>query len=428
MREERRTRRIRILVAMVVGACALALAPAALAASDGAITGTVVNGTTDEPVPDLEVTLHMLTQQAELGTATATTDADGAFSFAEPATGTEGYQVTATFDGVEYQSPSVGYTAGQPATTTLNVYDTTSDPADVVQSSWVVWVDREGDGAAIQHTLEWSNGGDTAYIGDETAPDGSPIVTQIPLEPGAANPQFLGLYLDTPGQIRGSTYVNPAPLVPGTSTATLRYTVPELTALTLPVTFPTSSLQLFVPVGVTVTSDALSNAGQITQDGVDYQAFTATDLRAGATVEVTLEGVGGGDGNSPLVLVIVGLVVAAAVIGGIVVWRMTRRTPPKGARSAASAKSRKPTAAKNGQGSRAPQRTAPVKAGAAEGPIGSDLDVDEQFDLIIDEIAALDLAYEKGVLEKKSYETLRAAAKERLHRLRETQAGGRPSR
>jgi hypothetical protein len=37
-------------------------------------------------------------------------------------------------------------------------------------------------------------------------------------------------------------------------------------------------------------------------------------------------------------------------------------------------------------------------------------------------------AYEKGVLEKKSYETLRAAAKERLLRLREAQTGGRSSR
>jgi len=420
MREERRARRIPILVAMLVGACALAWAPAALAAGEGAVTGTVVNGTTGEPVPDLEVTLHMLTQQTELGQATATTDADGAFSFAEPASGTEGYQVTATFDGVEYQSPGAPYTAGQPATTTLNVYDTTSDTADVALTSWVLWVDREGDGAAIQHTLEWNNGGDTAYIGTETAPDGSPIVTQVPLEPGATDPQFLGLYLDTPGQIRGSTYVNPAPLVPGTSSATLRYSVPDVTELTLPITLPTTTLQLFVPVGVTVTSTELSSAGQVTDRGIDYQVFTAANLKAGDTVEATLEGVVSG-GNSPWVLVIVGLVVAAAIVGGIVVWRTTRRTsPPKGGRTAQATK-----------GGRATQHTAPVKATSPEPAAttqASDAEVDEQFDLIIDEIAALDLAYEKGVLEKKSYETLRAAAKERLHRLRETQAGGRPSR
>jgi hypothetical protein len=415
---------------VVVGACAFAWAPAALAAGgDAAITGTVVNGTTGDPVPDLEVTLHMLTQQAELGAVSATTDADGAFSFAEPAAGTEGYQVTATFDDVGYKSPSVAYTPGQPATAELKVYETTADPADVVVSTWVVWVDHEGDGAAIQHTLEWNNGGDTAYIGDQTSPDGSPIVTQVSLEPGAANPQFLGIYLDTPGQIRGSTYVNPAPLVPGTSSATLRYTVPNLTSLTLPITLSTSNLQLYVPVGVTVTSSALAGAGQITEKGVDYQVFTAAGLQTGDTIDVSLEGVGGGSsgGNSPLVLVIVGLVVAAAVIGGIVVWRMTRRTPPrKGGRPAASAKGRQPAAGKNGQGGRAPQRTAPVKAQSAD--VSSASDVDEQFDLLIDEIAALDLAYEKGVLEKKSYETLRAAAKERLLRLREAQTGGRSSR
>jgi hypothetical protein len=211
----------------------------------------------------------MLTQQTELGAVSATTDAGRVlFASAPPAP-----RLYGDLRRRRRKAPSVVTLAN--GNDRAQRHDTTAT-LPTWSSTWVVWV-TAGDAAAIQHTLEWNNGGDTAYIGDQTSPDGSPIVTQVSLEPGAANPQFLGIYLDTPGQIRGSTYVNPAPLVPGTSSATLRYTVPNLTSLTLPVTLPTSSLQPYVPVDVTITEQL--SAGQITEK-VDYQVFTAA-LKSG---------------------------------------------------------------------------------------------------------------------------------------------------
>jgi hypothetical protein len=433
MTKERRTRMTRILLAAaIVSACALAWGPAAMAAAKDGISGTVVNGTTDAPAANQEVTLSLFDQQTQTGTSTATTDADGAFSFAAPPEGTQGYQVSTTYADVIFRSPPTQYTPGQPAEVTLNVYETTTDAADVTLASWIVWVDQEGEGAAVQHDLQWSNGGDSAYVGEQTAPDGSPITTQVPLEPGASNPQFLGLYLDTPGQTLGDRYVNSQALVPGDSSATVRYNVSDLSQLTLPVTLPTTTLQLFVPTGVTVTAEGLTTSGEVTDRGITYQVFNAQNLKAGDTLRVELSGLTGGGARSPLLWVGIGIVVIAA-LGGIVAWlllrRRARRQQP--VRKGAVQRGRQPQdPAKNGRPRQTPaaRRAELVAAAAYDSDDDTEVDVDEQFDLLIDEIAALDLAHEKGLIEQDSYETLRAAAKGRLLRLREARTGGRPAR
>lgn len=434
MTKERRTRMTRILLsAAIVSACALAWGPAAAAAAkDEGISGTVVNGTTDAPVAEQEVTLSLFDSQTQIGTSTATTDADGAFSFATPPEGTQGYQVSTTYADVIFRSPATEYAPGQPAEVALSVYETTTDPADVALATWIVWVDQEGEGAAIQHDLQWSNGGDSAYVGEQTAPDGSPITTQVPLEPGASNAQFLGLYLDTPGQTLGDRYVNSQALVPGDSSATVRYNVSDLGQLTLPVTMATTTLQLFVPTGVTVTAEGLTTSGQVTDRGITYQVFNAQNLKAGDTLQVELSGLTGGGARSPLLWVGIAIV-AIAALGGIVAWlllrRRARRQQPVG--KGAAQRSRQPQdPAKNGRPRQtsAARRAELVAAAAYDSDDDTEVDVDEQFDLLIDEIAALDLAHEKGLIEQRSYEALRAAAKERLLRLREARTGGRSAR
>jgi hypothetical protein len=431
----------RILVAAVVSVWAMAWtmawAPGALAAGAG-ITGTVVNGTTEEPVGGLEVTLHLLTQQSELGTLTATTGEDGTFSFPAASAGAEGYQVTAVYKGTLYSSQATQITQGEQPPVTLSVYEKTTDPSDVRQTSWIVWIDREGSGAAVQHDLEWKNSGTAAYVGDQTAPDGSPIVTQVPLAPGATNLQFLGTYLATAGQVVGSVFVHPQPIVPGTSTATIRYSVAELTELSLPITLPTDEVQMFVPSGVEVVPNGLAPAGTYSDQttGTTYQVFTATDLKSGDTLGVTLKGLVGG-GPSPFLVVIVGTVVVA-VIGALALWwlrrpraadrnRPARRGAARGTATTQKAEGR--TAGRNGRRTGVPARTAPADTRASvSAAVGGEPEGEDEFDLLIEEIAALDLSYERGLLDQRTYESLRAAAKRRLQRMRGVPTQGRPAR
>jgi hypothetical protein len=46
-------------------------------------------------------------------------------------------------------------------------------------------------------------------------------------------------------------------------------------------------------------------------------------------------------------------------------------------------------------------------------------------DLIVDEIAALDLSFEKGLLDERTYKRLRVAAKDRLLEAERARTGGR---
>jgi hypothetical protein len=422
MTNERRTRHARVLLAAAaVAVCALVWAPTAAIAKDTGISGTVVNGTTEEPVAGLEVTLTMFDSQTQVGTLPATTDADGAFAFPTPVELTQNYQLEATYADVLYRSPIAPYTQGEPAKVELSVFDTTTDTAEVAVTNWTVWVDQEGDGAAVQHTVTWGNTGDTAFIGTEQV-DGMLVTTQLPVEPGARNPQFLDLYLDYPGKIVGDTYVNPQAILPGSPSATLRYSLPDLTSLTLPITLPTTNLQLLVPTGVTVTADGLTPSGQTTEGQTTYQVFIGQDLQPGDTIAVSLDGLTGSSGGvSPVLWVGIGIVIVAALVG-VIVWlvlrgRSAQRSPARTTRAATRTRAPQDPA-KNGQtrSTAATRRTQVAQVRTAE------RNLDEQADLLIDEIAALDLAFEKGLLEQHSYESLRSAAKERLLRLREAPA------
>ena len=442
MKNERGTPTARVLVAAAFAVFALAWAPAAIAAPNAPmVTGTVVDGTTSKPVADLAVTLHLFSDTAELGSMKATTDAKGAFSFADLATDAKGYQVTAVYKDVLYRNQMAALTPGTPIDVTLKVYETTTDPANIIQGSWIVWIDREGSGFAVQHTIQWNNSGDTAYTGSPPSSGGAPIATQVPLEAGATNFQFLKTYLDTPGQVQGSTYVNPQPIVPGTSDATLRYSVKSLSHLTLPITLPTASLELYVQTGIEVKPGGLTPSGQFTERGKTYQRYAASNLQAGDQIEVSVSALAGGKGSSPILLgVLGGLIVVVA--GGLALWKIAGRGE-KPARGAAGRKAaaRRPAPSKrqaparsNGRRERNPVRVSTyrptVREDYAEADEESEEDEDEsegRFDLLIDEIAALDLAHEQGLLQERSYQALRADAKERLLRLR-TKTGEGSSR
>lgn len=443
MKNQRRTPTVRVLLAAAFAVCATAWAPAAIAAPSAPIvTGAVVDGTTGDPVPDLAVTLHLFSDTAELGSMKATTDATGAFSFADLATDAKGYQVTAVYKDVLYRNQMAKLTSGKPIDVTLKVYETTTDPANIIQASWIVWVDREGSGFAVQHDIQWNNGGDTAYTGSSSPSGGTPIATQVPLAAGATNFQFLGTYLDTPGQVQGSTYVNPQPIVPGTSGATVRYSVKQITQLKLPVTLPTASLQLYVPSGVDVKADGLTASGQVTDRGITYERYTASNLQAGDTIDVSLSGLGGGSKGSPILLGIIGgLIVVGA--GGLALWKIAGRgqRPARGAsgrraagRRPAPGKRQQAPARSNGRRDRSPVRLSANRPAAredfdeaGEGFEEDEAETEEKFDLLIDEIAALDLAHERGLLEQRTYEALRADAKVRLLRLRTAGTGGERS-
>jgi hypothetical protein len=158
----------------------------------------------------------------------------------------------------------------------------------------------------------------------------------------------------------------------------------QLSQLTLPITLPTQSLHVFVPAGYTVTAPGLIPGGQVADRGTSYQVFTGTGLAPGDRVQVTLAAGPTPGSASSLPFVAAGaalLVLVAAVF----ILRRVRAGP----RPRASGKS-------------------PARSAVMDKPSQGD------DALLIEEIAALDIAFEQGLLEKDSYVRLRARAKNSL--------------
>ncbi len=398
-------RALRRGVPAAILAAALATGPGAIAQATGEIAGKVVNGTRDAPVRDTEVTLQLFSAEADLGTLSTTTDAKGRFAFDDLPAELAGYQLAVEYGGAVYRSVATAYTPGSSAEGSLTVWEPTRDPEAVSLDDYVVWVDREGEGVAIQHDLAWSNAGDTAYVGD-----GGGVVT-IPLPEGANALQFLGTFLENPGDVRAGAYVSDAPIVPGDTSATLRYNAPPLSLLTLEVPFPTRSLQLFVPQDVRVTATALRLAGTVSDQGVTYQVYAAQDLAAGTTIDVRMSQAAGDGSGTEAVWVVIG-VAAALALATLVAVVVRRRRPNRDKAPAAR---------------RAPPRAAADVGTLGARPAGNGKGgghVVEDPDLIVEEIAALDLSFERGLIDERAYRRLRVAAKDRLLRAEQARPRG----
>jgi hypothetical protein len=422
----RASRVLRLALPAMLAAAAFAAGPSAAAQTTGSIEGTVVNGTSDAPAADVEVVLQLFSADADLGTTSASTDAKGRFVFAELPDDVAGYQLSAVYEGAIYRSIAAGFTAGQTVEETLTVWEPTTVPADVVLTDYIVWIDREGSGVGVQHDFAWTNGGDTAYVGGGDEADGG--VVSVPLPKGATNPQYLGTFLENPGEVVGGTYVSDAPIVPGDSTATVRYNAPPLSSLTLTTPFPTTSVQLFVPQDVEVTATALRRAGTVQDDvagqTVTYQVYAAQDVAAGTTIEVSMTQAADAPGTSNAAMWILLGAAGLVLVAGLVVVairrtksRRARRPSPRSAARPARAKAR--AVQPKGDGRR---KSRPVEGGGnGHGPEP----MSEDPDLIVEEIAALDLSFERGLLDERTYKRLRVAAKDRLLRAEGARATGR---
>jgi hypothetical protein len=408
----------RTAITLSVLAVALMLAPAAHAAEEG-ISGSVVHGTKATPVADAPVRIDLFDDQSQIGTGKTTTAADGTFSFAPPQ-GTTGFQAGAAYLGQEYRAPAQAYTSGQVNEVTIRVFDTTKDAADVALTQWVVWLDHEGDALAVQQDFAWSNGGNAAYVGE-----GDAVVT-VPLAPGADNVQFLGTFLEQQGSVQNDTYVSQAPIVPGDSTATIRYTAPTVTRLSLPVTVPTQDFQLYVPEDLVPQGNGLRLAGTISDQGVTYQEYVTAPLAPGQTLEVTLvPGETGGSGSNATVLLLA--VAAVALLAGVAFFLVGRRrrsrTPAMQPRQKGPQRAKTPPARANAKASRgSAPKTRPTRRPEPARHLNEP--DDDEAQLLIDEIAALDLSFERGLLDERTYRRLRVAAKDRLLALKETARGG----
>ena len=299
----------------------------------GVISGTVVNGTTGAPMPDLTVELGIFDQTSLLEQRTAKTDSAGVFRLTELPT-----DAGIVFAGrVEYQGmpSSSDFITFEPGKNELNlplsVFETTTD-ASGVRADRVHFIMDFGPGQAqIAELMVFSLDGNRAYVGDGAG------VLRFTLPAGAQGLEIDGDTQDGRYQVTADGFVDKLPLQPGESTRQVlyRYALPYTgDKLDFTRTLPYAAANvnaLVTDIGQKLTSDdQLVNQGvRETQQGNFYN-LVGQNLPAGQAVTIQMTGLaaasaaagaevtpttGGGTATGRILLwVLIGLAATGAVL------------------------------------------------------------------------------------------------------------------
>jgi mono/diheme cytochrome c family protein len=329
------------------------LAPGApLPTKQGAITGSVLNGTLGAPVPaGLPVTLLGFDGTTMTEPLTATVDSNGDFVFeAVPYQPGRQFILTTDYAGVTYHSSIFSFASGQDSVdVSLRVYEVTDDPASLRVTRMHTFLLFETSGeVTVGQLFIFTNNGDKAF-----APENGRSV-RFTTPAGAAD-------LTVQNGVEGQTYVRTAdgfedtrPVPPGEGVLEVlfSYRLPYSGELNFdqPVAFPVDAINVLVgDANVTLTGQALQNQGLQNVEGRPFQSFSHRSLKTGERLTFKMSGAAAGTGEAAAPGVaannttglVVGLVTIAVALLGVGLWLLVRaRSPSTQAATTADAEAR----------------------------------------------------------------------------------------
>lgn len=278
----------------------------------GMITGKVVNGSGGELPADLSLTLHGFDGMQIVHTDTATPQADGSYQFegVEMAPDRK-FLVSAEYGQATYISNMATVSEGTGnISLDVTVFDTTSDLSSLsVERLHIFFEFTEEDVVQVVQLFIFSNEGNKTIVPFQ---EGGPVV-DFALPEGAMNLQFqdgvLGeRYLRTPTGFADTVAVRPGT---GEYQVLFAFDMPYKRKLDLvqPLNHPVDAAAVMLPEdGVKIRSDILSDEGSRAVQGRTLRLYSASDLKAGSMLELTLTGgIGSGfslisDSNTNLVV------------------------------------------------------------------------------------------------------------------------------
>jgi mono/diheme cytochrome c family protein len=375
----------------------LANAPAVSGAAVSSFAGQIKNGSGGEVPAGLPVTLHGYDSMQETITQTATTGADGKYSFAQVAVPSgRVFMISVTYKNAVFNSDIVSAQAGSQATNLpVTIYEPTTDTSTLSVDRMHVFFDFSNPGIVqVVQLFVVSNTGKKAVV---SAGPGKAIMT-FALPTGATGLQFQQGEMGRRYVATADGFGDTQSVPPGSGQAQVlfAYNLPysRKAEIALPITMAVPSAVVMVPkVGVSAQGTGLQDGGDRDVQGVTFHLYTVNNLAAGGKLDLTLSGDPNSTGQNNLIsggsllTLEIGLVVFALVIGLSTLWliRTQRR----------AAKARIP-AAPAGVERRSTVREA------------------ENADTLIDAIIALDDLYQAGKLPEPAYRERRAELKARL--------------
>ncbi len=399
-------------------------------AGTGRISGQLLDGTKkNAPVAGQSVTLQMAQGSNSSDLTKVTTDTQGRYSFTGLNTAkTINYAVYTLYQGAQYVTDLIDLSSKPVQQINLTVYDATTSTSNiaVVQASALIGKpDAQNGVITISESFFFENLGATTYVGSLQSSGGKPNALRFSLPPGARklslSDGFNGysvIQVD-PGFATG------AAIPPGTSQFAFSFQVPySATSYDFSYTavYPTVYFSLLLPLDIHATSSGLNSEGpKSTQQGT-FQLLDTKQLTAGNQIHAQLDGlpaakttVATAPSNQNYLWIVAGLLIMLAII--VVtsfVYRATRRQSP----------TRKKRTSQSNAGSHVQKsRTQPASnAGRKKEEASQD-----RQQALLQELLALDTAYEAGKIKKAVYQERRAKTKAELRALMsvETQKAGK---
>lgn len=273
------------------------------AASTGTIEGVVTNETTGRPQAGVEVALTSGTRgENRSETRTETTDRQGRYRFARLPTGEERfYAVDARFQDGLFSGGAITIpddTDEQPVIeSTLKVWETTTDPAGIVIARDSAFLEPREATLSVLHSVTVANTDTRAYIGRGGSDDTDEGHTSIGFGlPGRADPASLTIVdadLNVPELVPtdfgfGATIAVP----PGEHRFTFSYTVGGTAAaydISRRALYPTLRMSLFATEELDLQSNRLRDEGEVEIGERTYREYAAEDqLDAGDSMQAVV--------------------------------------------------------------------------------------------------------------------------------------------
>ncbi len=358
----------------------------------GKVTGNLVNGSGGS-LPEGQVVTLMEFDKDQSGsyqnTGKMTTQVEpgGSFKF-EGVELPQGrvFLVTTDWEDVEYQSdPLAVADATTDYSTPLTIYEKTTD-LNILSTSQVHLIFEQSTQNVLQVTELYivTNPGKQAVV---VASDGTTIsFIHIPKDASSVQYQLA----------QGSSQLLNATggfaMIPGAEKQygfLATYTMPYNRSLKFDQTFsmPVTSLTVFLPVGMHISSEQLVSSGTQDIQGKSYQMYQANNLASGSSMALTLSGNPGtssGTTSSRQTLVIIGIAVVGVLLIGLGIYFYLRDR------------------------ARFKRETEEVDELTERDALGED---DAS---IMDAMIALDDQFKAGEIPKEAYESRRLDLKERL--------------
>ena len=263
----------------------------------GVIDGVIVQGTENgAAITPSEVLLNIYQQTDLLETRTATTEAEGAFSFKDLPVD-EGFYFLAetSYRDIRYTSPILAFSGPEftedrvgpeQIVTSLAVYETTTDAEGihVTRANWIL--EHEPGSLLVGQLFTFGNSTNSTFIGTDKEGLDRPVTLVIELPAAAQGIDVQDGLLGEEYILRQQTLYDTRPVRPsaGARQVFIRYQIPfdgDAAELTLPVSYDIQLLNVLVAdlpeleVDLSIANEELEHGGVETIQGVTFRRWSA---------------------------------------------------------------------------------------------------------------------------------------------------------